>query len=126
MYIEIGEDEEGEVCIKLEKRVNEAITRGLSKKGGARLRKFLLYKRFVFLVRLGKTSPASVAPMNIDLDKTKVPIRVRARIYSAPQRAFLNTYVAKLVEMGFLVANLDAEWQAALHIVSKPASRALF
>ena len=126
VYIDIGEDDDGEVDNELERRVKEAIRRGLSKRGGERLRKILKANLIVFRVRLGKTPPANVPPMKIDLDPSKPPVQVRARRYSGPQRAFLNKYVQQLVDMGFFVANPNAEWQAAPHIVPKPSSRALF
>eukprot|EP00171_Calliarthron_tuberculosum_P004595 IDg4595t1 len=126
VYIDIGDDDEGEVDYELEQRLAEAIRRGQSQRGAERLLKILKDFRSVFRIRLGKTPPASVPPMKIDLDPSKTPVQVRARRYSAPQRAFLNEYVKKLEEMGFFIANPNAEWQAAPHIVPKPSSRAKF
>ena len=84
VYIDIGREEEWEVDAELEHLVNQAMDWGLSKKVRARLRTLLQDNRIFFLFRLGKTDPANVAPMKIDLDETKTSILFRARRYSAP------------------------------------------
>lgn len=62
--------------------------------------------------------------MKVQLLPNKRPVKVKARRYPTHQRAFLNEYVQKLVEMGFLIPNPDAEWQAAPLLVPKPGSKA--
>lgn len=57
--------------------------------------------------------------MRIKLDPRKRPVRCKLRRYPAPQRAFLNKYVDKLVEMGFFIPNPNAQWQAAPLLVPK-------
>ena len=77
-------------------------------------------------MRLGKTDPALVTPMKIELKPDSVPVKVRARRYPPQQRSFLNKYVDELVRMGYFIPNPDASWQAAPHIVPKPNSRARY
>ena len=57
--------------------------------------------------------------MKISLDPSMRPVKVKARRYSAQQRTFLNKYIDKLVDMGFIIPNANADWQAAPLLVPK-------
>lgn len=57
--------------------------------------------------------------MKIEVDEKKRPVKCKVRRYPPAQRRFLNKYVDKLVEMGFLQPNPDAKWVAAPHLVPK-------
>lgn len=77
-------------------------------------------------MRMGKSDPALLPPMRIKLDPDKRPVKVKARRYPAPQRAFLKAYTAKLVELGIFVPNPHVEWQAAPLLFPKSGSKATF
>lgn len=51
--------------------------------------------------------------MRIELYPQKRLVKTNLRRHPAPQRAFLNKYFNKLVDMGFFIPNPNAEWQAA-------------
>lgn len=57
--------------------------------------------------------------MRIDLITEKRPVNATLRSYIAPQRAFINKYVDKLLEMGFYKPNPNAEWQKDPLLVPK-------
>jgi len=61
--------------------------------------------------------------MRVRLKHGYRPIRVKARRYSVEQRRFLNEYVNRLKDMGFVEDMPTAEWQAAPLLVPKPGSR---
>lgn len=102
MYVDLGDDQLHEVDEELARRVEEATQNGMSQEGAKRLKQILEKHRVIFRIRLGSGGPAKVKPMKIVLDETKKPIKVKVRKYPAEQRRFLNLYIDKLVEMGFL------------------------
>lgn len=63
--------------------------------------------------------------MKIEVDPNKRPVKVKVRRYPPEQRLFLDKYINRLVELGFLVPNPNATWQAAPHLVPKD-SKAMF
>ncbi len=65
-------------------------------------------------MRLGKSPPAKVQPMKIELDSRKRPVRVKSRKYTANQRKFLKAYVDKLVEIEPLFSKLMSNMRAWL------------
>lgn len=64
--------------------------------------------------------------MKIYLDPRKKSVKDKFHRYSPRKHAFLKNYVEKLVELGFLIHNKDASWQAAPHLVEKVNSKAEF
>lgn len=58
-----------------------------------------------FRLRLGSGGPEKVIPMKVSIMEGKNPVRVKVRRYPAEQRAFLNEYLSKLVEFGFIKAD---------------------
>ena len=124
-YIDIGDDPDELIQQAVNQRVTDALTRGLSHRGGERLRAILEKRYGVFRLRLGKSAPAKVEPMRIRLQKDAKPIKVKVRRYSQEQRRFLDDYIAKLLDMGFIREAKTADWQAAPLLVPK-ASRARF
>lgn len=77
-------------------------------------------------MRLGKSDPAAVPPMRIKVDPQKWPVKVKARRYPAPQRAFFKAYIAKLVDLGIFIPNPHADWQVTPFLVPKVGSKAMF
>ena len=51
------------------------------------------------------------------------PVKVKVRRYNADQRFWMDEYIDKLVEMGFLHPNPHADWQAAPLLVPKKDSK---
>ena len=126
VYIDIGDDPDSDLDETLNNLVMEAQGNGLSEAGLERLRELLQKYRKIFRLRLGASEPAQVAPMKIQLKEGLNPVRVKARRYSADERARLEKYVEKLVEMNFIVPNPDAAWQAAPFLVPKKNSNAKY
>lgn len=125
VYIDIGEDAPGELDVALRNMVDEAKSEGLSESSLSILTNMVMSEfRSIFKIRLGKTAPAKVEPMVIKIKDGATPVRVKARRYPAFQRSFLNAYVDKLVEMGYLVPNKSVSWQCAPLLVPKPGSSA--
>lgn len=58
--------------------------------------------RYIFRIQLGSGDLAKVNPMKTNPDETKPPVEVKVRKYPPKQRKFLNAYIDRLVEMGFL------------------------
>ena len=87
--------------------------------GQACLRELLLEFEDIFRVRLGKTDPAKVEPMKVNLKPDAQPIIAKARRYKADQREFLNRYMAELERMGFVRSNPQSQWAAAPLLVPK-------
>ena len=61
--------------------------------------------------------------MRVRLEPGPSPVRVKARRYSPEQRAFMEKYADKLLEMDFCLVMPTASWQAAPLIVPKLGSR---
>ena len=79
-----------------------------------------------FRIRLGKSPPAKVSPMMVRLKENCLPIRVKARRYSAEQRGFLDAYLKKLVDLGFCEEMATATWKAVPVLVHKKESRSKY
>ena len=106
--------------------VQEAKGNGLSEKGCQKLERLLMSFRKNFKIRLGMSDPADVAPVKLELRKDARPVRVKARRYSADERAWMELYVKKLVEMGFLIPNPNTTWKAAPLLVFKKNSKSKY
>lgn len=120
VYIDLGEDTADELEEALDASIQWAKEGGMSDQGLQRLTAMIKVElRSIFKVRLGKSEPAKVTPMHIRIKDGCAPVKVRARRYSAEQRSFLNSNIDELVKMGFLVPNINAEWQAAPLLVMK-------
>lgn len=119
VYIDLGEDPDEDIVAEIQKRVDEAKSNGLSPDGVKKLRTLLFDNKAVFRIRLGKSEPALVSPMKIDLDPRKKPVKSKVRRYPPRQRKFLNKYIETLVEYGYWIPNPNATWQAAPHLVPK-------
>ena len=117
IYNDLGDDTEEDLDDALMNMVQEAKGNGLSEKGCQKLERLLVSFTKIFKIRLGMSNPTDVAPMKIEPEKDARPVRVKARRYSADERAWMELYVKKLVEMGFLIPNPNATWQAALIFV---------
>lgn len=50
------------------------------------------------------------------------PVITKPRRYSTEQRKFLDDYIAKCVEYGFIAPNVDSRWAAAPLLVAKEPS----
>lgn len=119
IYIDLGEDTQGEVKASLKERRAEAGSNGASAKGQAELGKLLEEYEDVFRVRLGKSPPARVQPMKVKLKIGAKPVIEKARRYRADQCEFLNKYIDELEKMGFIRKNNDAQWVADPLLVPK-------
>ena len=126
VYSDLGDDPGSDLDETLNNLVMEAQGNGLSEAGVERLSELLRKYRKIFRLRLGASEPAQVEPMKIQLKEGLKPVRVKARRYSADERAWLENYVDKLVEMNFIVPNPDAAWQAAPILVPKKNSKAKY
>lgn len=80
----------------------------------------------MFKIRLGKSPPAKVTPMNVDIIENCRPVHVKVRRYSSEQRKFLEKYVETLKQSGMWIDYPEAEWQAAPLLVHKPNSKAKY
>ena len=126
IYIDLGHDPEEDLDEALMNMVQEAKGNGLSANGCQKLESLLLSFRKIFKIRLGMSDPADVAPMKLELKKDARPVRVKGRRYSVDERAWMELYVKKLVEMGFLIPNPRATWQAAPILVPKKNSKSKY
>lgn len=126
VYVDLGEDSDAELDAALRSLVTCAIESGLDSAHASRLSDLLTEYRSIFRLRLGKSKPADVTPMEIRLLPNQRPIRVKARRYTAEQRAFLDQYVDALRKMGFVKDMPTATWQAAPLLVPKRDSKAPF
>ena len=126
VYIDLGEDTPKELATALEARIQDAADNGMSPQGITKLTALLHAHKDIFKVRLGASPPAKVKPMKIRLVPNCKPVKAKARRYPGEQRAFLTKYVDRLLEMGFVVNNPNASWQAAPLMVPKPGSRAKY
>ena len=120
----MGEDLDEELCSELEDRLRDAKEAGMSSKGLEQLRDLVFEHKSIFRIRLGKSDPARVKPMHVELKPNCKPARGKARRYPKEQREFLNKYTDTLEEMGLNRRNPDAEWVAVPLLVSKPNSKA--
>ena len=64
--------------------------------------------------------------MRVRLNEGDREIRVKVRRYSPDQRAFLDAYLQKLIELGFCEEKPTAAWQAAPLLMAKPNSRSKY
>lgn len=126
IYIDLGDNDRSELLSALKSRVEEARANGMSSQGCLHLSNLFNKYESIFRIRLGNSPPASVPPMRIRLKPDQTPIRVKARRYSAEQRAFMEQYADKLLEMDFAFIMPTASWQAAPLIVVKPGSRSKY
>ena len=92
---------------------------GLSEKGCQKLERLLVSFTKRFKIQLGMSNTADAAPVKLELKKDARRVRVKARRCSADERASMELCVKKLVEMGFLIPNLNATWQSAPVLVPK-------
>jgi len=123
IYIDLGDDPEEALDKALADRIQQARANGMSEDGCRKLSLLLEENRSVFRIRLGKSPPADVQPMRVRLLPNSKPVRVKARRYSPEQRAFMEKYADKLLEMQFAQVLPTASWQAAPLIVPKPGSK---
>lgn len=117
VYVDLGDDPPEMVKKELQNRISEARANGHSDEGTKTLTNIIDKHKPIFKIRLGSGGPAKVTPMKIYLDESKKPVRVKVRKYPADQRRFLDAYFEELVNMCFLKTCVQAEWQAAPHLV---------
>lgn len=120
--LDFGEDDPEELRKVLKDRIQEAVGSGISSAGEERLRKLLFEYADVFRLKLGKGPPAKVEPMHIRIKQNAVPIKAKARRYPPKQREFINKFIDRLVNIGFLVDRPTASWHSAPLLVQKPGS----
>lgn len=126
VYQDLGEHPEEDLDVALTKLVTDSRMNGMSDQGCTKLQGLLKKFKRIFKIRLGKSNSASVPPMKLEPKENSKLVRVRARRYSAEERAWLDKYVGALVKMGFLISNPDAAWQAAPILVPKKNSKAKY
>lgn len=73
----------------------------------------------VFKISRGSGGPARVLPMDITLDSSKNPVRVKTRRYPMNQGSFSNYYLSQLTSLGLIKSESTVPWQAAPHLVPK-------
>lgn len=100
VYIDLGEDTEEELQAALNSLVQQAQENGLSSQGLSTLRQILLKHRKVFRVRLGRSDPARVTPIEVNVDSKCQLVHVKLRRYSEDRRKFLEKYIYTLQNMG--------------------------
>lgn len=76
--------------------------------------------RDIFRVRLGCDPAVDVEPMNIELEGSERPVKVRQRTYSPEQLEFMIRKVQELIDAGFNARNNRSKWACAPIIVPKP------
>lgn len=119
LYVDFGDDSQHDIDLELEKRVNEATFNGLSKHGVQCLKSAIAQHRSIFKVRLGSGGPAKVTPMKLQIDPSKLPVKVKVGKYPIVQRKFLDMYLSQLLSLEFIKPCPQASWQAAPHLVPK-------
>lgn len=72
-----------------------------------------------FRIRLGESRPADLSPLKLRLIPGKHAVRARSRKDPPAQSKFFDAYVDQLVNMGFLLPNPTASWQASPLPVAK-------
>lgn len=117
---DLGVDTEVEVEAALGGLLDKAASEGISDQGKVRLREMLKKYRDVFRVRLGPGPPADVEPMHLTLKPNAVPHIAKPRRYTPDQKRFMEGYVQRLDEFGFMAANKNATWAAAPVLAPKP------
>ena len=126
VYVDLGEDTKEELDEALTELLYEAKCNGMSEGGLQRLAKIIKDYSSVFRIRLGKSEPAKVKPMRVQVDPKFQPIHVKVRRYSPQQQKFLDKYVETLKRAGMWIDYPGAEWQAAPLLVHKPNSKAKY
>lgn len=61
--------------------------------------------------------------MKIRIRDGAIPLKMKARRYNGPQRKFLNEYMRKLLDKGFVEKRSTASWQTTPLIVPKPGKK---
>jgi hypothetical protein len=70
-------------------------------------------------VALSDEPPARLPPLVIKLQQAAVPVRVKLRRYTPPQKEFLRVFVSELERNGLVNRNPAASWFAAPVLVPK-------
>lgn len=73
----------------------------------------------LFPLRLESSASARILPMKIKLNRSKNPVEVKLKKYSAEQNLFMDNCIDRVIEFGFIVPNITAHWQAAPHLTPK-------
>ena len=121
-WLDLGIDTEAEMHEATRNAVRKAMQNGLSPQGGEQLKDLLTEYRDTLRIRLGPDPPANVEPMNLKLKDGAVPFMAKSRRFTSEQRAFIEKYVGKLEEFGFVKINKNATWAATPVVVPKPTS----
>ena len=118
--LDFGDDEWKEIRAVIETQIEKASANGLSKIGMERLWTEIERHKRIFRLRLGSGPPSKLPPMKINLKNGAVPVKVKARRYAPKHRDFINSYIEKLLQFGFLEERKNATWQSAPLLVLKP------
>ena len=120
--VDIGSHSDVDVRGCLQTMIEEASENGLPNEYKPRLRNLLENYADIFRIKLGSDPPVDVPPMAIRLQPDAVPVRVKMRRYTAPQREFLREKVTELEDLGLIYRNSASTWACAAHVVPKPGS----
>ena len=92
VYADLGDDPIEQLEAELAKNVEEARQNGMSEGGCTALAALLKEYQNIFCICLGKSPPAKVPRMIINLDASKRPVKGKTRRYSPDQSKFLDNY----------------------------------
>lgn len=118
-WCDLGNEDDKEWEVHLQKRLVDATAGGISSPGRDLLEKMLREHRDVVRIRLNGLPPANVTPMSVTLKPNVVPVHAKPRRYPPQKREFLRNYSSELLRMGFIKPAEHANWVAAPLIVPK-------
>ena len=121
--IDFGEDDSSEIEKVLDEMRCEAMSSGLLSKGSERIKIWINTSKIIFRFRLGKSAHAKITAMKIEIIDGYNPVKVQARRYYGKHRPFIDKYIQKLLDIGFVVSRSFASWQAATLLVLKQGSK---
>jgi RNase H-like domain found in reverse transcriptase/Reverse transcriptase (RNA-dependent DNA polymerase)/Integrase zinc binding domain len=109
-----------EVDEALEALVTNAAANGLPAEHIEEIRKLVHEFHDVWRISLAAGPPAKLPPMVIKLRPDATPVRCKLRRYPPEQRAFLASFVDRLVANGLAYRNPHSTWCSAPLLVAKP------
>lgn len=118
-YVYIGDDCPEEIEKELKERISKASTNDLSTLRVGALERIIDKNKLLFRIRLGKGGPAKIAPMRVNLDRTKNSVKVNAHNDLREQRKFLDDYFEEFVKVSFFKVCSHAAWKATPHLAAK-------
>ena len=108
-----------EIYAALTEMADAAAKAGMSAAHVARLKKILRERADAFRLTLAADPPARVKPIKYRMSPGAKPWRAPTRSYTEHQQRFLDAFVDKLLNFGYIYRNPGAVWASGVHLVKK-------